>query len=87
MEFPSLSWLHIVIQASEDSGSYFNYTGTYSIVLLAVVDSLYRFTYLDVGCNGRVCDGVFGRSTISNALKFDPFTTTKMFAIKTNGNF
>ena len=49
---------------------YFKYKGTFSIVLLALVDADYRFIYVDVGCNGRIGDsGVFRNSTLSKALE------------------
>ena len=36
----------------------FNYKGYYSIVLLAVVNADFKFLYADVGCQGRISDGV-----------------------------
>lgn len=36
---------------------------------MALVDASYTFTYIDVGCNGRVSDGgVFNNCTLSSAL-------------------
>nr|CAI5847063.1 unnamed protein product [Callosobruchus analis] len=49
---------HVVIKAPPDSGSlYYNYKETNSIILMTVVDYKYCFSYIDVGCNGRVSDG------------------------------
>ncbi|XP_049944325.1 uncharacterized protein LOC126426454 [Schistocerca serialis cubense] len=49
---------HIVLQCPVGSGSeYYNYKGSFSIVLLAVVDASYNFLYADIGCQGRISDG------------------------------
>lgn len=40
-----------------DGSLYYNYKGTNSIILLAIVNALYQFIYVNVGVNGRVNDG------------------------------
>ena len=61
---------HIEIKQTKNRGSYyFNYKRRFSIVLLALVDANYKYTYADVGCNGRINDGgVFHNSTLSKAI-------------------
>lgn len=56
---------HIVLQCPVGSGSeYYNYKNTFSIFLLALVDSNYRFIFADIGCLGRISDGGVFRNTL-----------------------
>lgn len=49
---------HVVMRSPAKSGSlFFNYKGTFSVVLLAVVDANYCFVIIDVGGYGKQSDG------------------------------
>lgn len=62
---------HIVIECPSNSGSnFFNYKGTYSIVLLALVDNNYNFTCIDIGAHGSMSDGgIFNKSSLKKGIE------------------
>ena len=57
---------HILINPPPNSGAAFrNYKGSFSIILLAIVDARYGFIGYDLGANGRASDsGVWNRSEL-----------------------
>ncbi|CAH1982820.1 unnamed protein product [Acanthoscelides obtectus] len=70
---------HVVIKCPDHTGSeYYNYKRTFSIVLLAVVDSKYRFIFCDIGSQGRISDGGILRNSVlwknicENKMNFPP---------------
>lgn len=62
---------HVVIQCPPNSATeFFNYKGYFSIVLLGLVDADYCFTFVDVGCQGRISDGgVFYNSSLYQKIQ------------------
>lgn len=60
---------HVVIEAPIHSGSeFYNYKGSFSIVLFAIVDANYNFLYANVGTQGRISDGGVFKSTSFHKL-------------------
>lgn len=64
----ALDGKHIRVMKPEDSGSqFFNYKQFFYIVLMALVDTNYCFTVIDVGHYGRSSDSnIFRQSTCIN---------------------
>ena len=61
---------HCIINCPPNSGStFYNYKGTFSLVLMAVADASYIFTYVDVGDYGRQSDSsVFSNTKFGEML-------------------
>lgn len=58
---------HIRIIKPTSSGSlYYNYKNYFSILLLAVCDSTYKFMFIDVGAYGKSSDSTVFRNTVLN---------------------
>lgn len=66
----ALDGRHMAIVNPLHAGStFYNYKGTFSIVLLAMCDANYCFTYANIGAQGRISDGgVFNSCSLSEKL-------------------
>lgn len=63
--------IHIIKQSGTGS-QYFNYKHYFSIILLAIVDSNYKFVYVDIGSFGKDSDlTIFKNSTFWNLLRIN----------------
>lgn len=62
---------HIRIICPYKSGSmFYNYKEYYSVVLMAIADSQYRFTYVDIGSFGKDCDSsIFKRTRLWTSIE------------------
>lgn len=62
---------HVVIESPILSGTeFYNYKGTFSLVLFAVVDASYNFIYASIGCQGRISDsGVFKSTSFQKLME------------------
>ncbi|KAK8763957.1 hypothetical protein V5799_033434, partial [Amblyomma americanum] len=70
----ALDGKHVVITPPPGSGAaYRNYKGTFSIVLMALVDADLNFIFADVGKNGRLNDsGVWTEAKLRLRIESDP---------------
>lgn len=69
--FGAIDSKYVAIQAPAHSGTTFhNYKGYFSIVVLVVVDSQYKFLYVDVGANGSYPDtGILKDNELHSAVE------------------
>ena len=67
----SMDGKHIRLRNPSGAGSlYFNYKKFFSMVLFALVDSEYRFMFLDVGAIGSECDaGIFAQTQLRKLVE------------------
>jgi hypothetical protein len=61
---------HVLINAPDEGSEYYNYKGFNSIVLMAVADYKYCFSYFEVGKKGSESDGrVFQNCSLLKLLE------------------
>lgn len=78
---------HIRIIKPEHTGSlYYNYKNYFSIVLLAICDSNYGFTFIDVGSYGKASDSqIFKNSNFYRSLQEQRLNIPNPLPITSNG--
>lgn len=83
----ALDGKHVVLSAPFNSGSeYINYKGTFSIVMMALVDADYCFSYVDIGCQGRISDGgVFRNTSLFKKMEEGDLNLPSPHPISSNG--
>ncbi|CAG4964994.1 unnamed protein product [Colias eurytheme] len=66
----ALDGKHVRIWSPKHGGSlFYNYKNYHSVLLLALVDSKYRFIYVDIGAYGKECDStVYNNSKLNELL-------------------
>ena len=67
----ALDGKHVAIKAPRNSGTlYHNYKGFFSVILLALVDSDYKFMWASIGAHGSTSDcAVFNESPLKAAIE------------------
>lgn len=79
----SLDGRHMIITNPLNAGStYINYKCSFSVILMGMCDSEYRFTYANIGAQGRISDGgisnncSLSRKFAQGTLSFPPSECT-----------
>ena len=69
----ALDGKHVAIRCPKGGGSiYYNYKGFHSIILMALVDADYKFSWADVGCSGSAGDAqIFNDCELKEAILAD----------------
>lgn len=65
-----LNFLNLIQTPAHSESAYYNYKGQHSFNFLALCDAQYRFTFVDIGAEGRQSGGgVFRNTTLYAALE------------------